>query len=117
MTTIQTKRPAEAKPSGEPGWKWRKAMIFPLIVFACWRLSVMENAPDTMVNQTIAWGWFVLIICLAFFYTGFATVQDVTAILATRTGLPYAPPPAAAVGDDPTPPPSSGAPADWGARS
>lgn len=106
MTMIRTKRPTEAKPSGEPGWKWRKAMIFPLIGFACWRLAVMENAPDTMVNQTIAWGWVIMIICLSLFFTGFATAQDIAAIIATRTGLPYAPQPAAIDGD-PAPPPSS----------
>lgn len=95
----KTGRQAEAKRSGEPGWKWRRTLIFPLIIFACWRLMVMENAPDTMVNQTIAWGWVVLIISLAFFYTGFATTQDVAAILATRTGLPYANPPVAVDGE------------------
>jgi len=79
-----------AKRSGEPGWSWRRAAIFPLIMFACWRLMMMENAPDTMVNQTIAWGWIVMIISLVFFFTGFATAQDIFAILATRSGLPYA---------------------------
>lgn len=67
----------------------------------------MENAPDTMVNQTIAWGWVIMVICLALFYTGFATAQDISAILATRTGLPYATPPVAVdgmpVGDDDPP--------------
>jgi hypothetical protein len=92
-------RPREAKKSGEPGWTWRRAVIFPLIIFACWRLMIMENAPDTVVNQTIAWGWIILIISLAFFYTGFATAQDITAILATRTGLPYASPPVAVDGE------------------
>lgn len=99
-------RPREAKKSGEPGWTWRRAVIFPLIIFACWRLMIMENAPDTVVNQTIAWGWIILIISLAFFYTGFATAQDITAILATRTGLPYASPPVAVDGEpvvDPEP--------------
>lgn len=92
-------RRAESKNSGEPGWRWRKALIFPLIIFACWRLQVMENAPDTMVNQTIAWGWVVMIISLAFFFTGFATAQDISAIMATRTGLPYANPPVAVDGE------------------
>lgn len=89
-----------AKRTGEPGWSWRKALIFPLMGFACWRLMVMENAPDTMVNQTIAWGWILTIISLAFFFTGFASAQDIVAMLATKTGLPYAPPPLAA---DPAP--------------
>lgn len=87
-----------AKKSGEPGWTWRRALAFPIIAFACWRLMEMENAPDTMVNQTIAWGWVIMVICLALFYTGFATAQDITAILATRTGLPYAMPPVAVDG-------------------
>jgi hypothetical protein len=92
-------QPKEAKATGEPGWKWRRAVIFPLIIFACWRLAVMENAPDTMVNQTIAWGWVILIICLVLFYTGFATAQDIAAIVATKTGLPYANPPVAVDGE------------------
>lgn len=92
-------KPREAKRSGEPAWQWRRAVIFPLIIFACWRLMIMENAPDTVVNQTIAWGWIILIISLVFFYTGFATAQDIAAILATRTGLPYASPPVAVDGE------------------
>jgi hypothetical protein len=100
-------RPREAKRSGEPGWQWRRAVIFPLIIFACWRLAVMENAPDTVVNQTIAWGWIVLIISMVFFYTGFATAQDIAAILATRTGLPYASPPVAVDGEPVGPEPYS----------
>jgi hypothetical protein len=90
---------SEAKHTGEPGWQWRKALIFPLIAFACWRLAVMENAPDTVVNQTIAWGWIMLIISSTFFYVGFASVQDIVAILTTRTGLPYKNPPAAIDGE------------------
>jgi hypothetical protein len=93
-----------SKKTGEPGWKWRRSVVFPLILFACWRLQVMENAPDTMVNQTIAWGWVILIISLAFFYTGFATAQDIAAIIATKSGLPYQqqmqPDPPGRVGDD-----------------
>lgn len=78
-----------SKATGEPGWKWRRWVVFPLITFACWRLAIMENAPDTLVNQTIAWGWVILIIALALFYTGFATAQDITAIIATKSGRPY----------------------------
>lgn len=82
--------PVEAKPSGEPGWKWRRLVIFPALVFAGWRLMMLEGAADTEINQTIAWGWFVLLYVLLLSYTGFATVQDVVAIWATRSGLPYA---------------------------
>ena len=81
----------EAKSSGEPGWKWRKAIIFPVVIFACWRLMAMEGAPDTMVNQTIAWGWVVLVALLVLGYAGFATAQDIAAIFATRSALPYSP--------------------------
>ncbi len=82
---------AEAKPSGEPGWKWRRAVIFPVLLFAAWRLMMLEGADDTEINGTIAWGWFVLLYVLLLCYTGFATIQDVAAIWATRSGMPYAP--------------------------
>jgi hypothetical protein len=78
---------------GSPGWSWRRALVLPLIVYACYRLSMMEMAADTRVNETIAWGWIVIIISCVFFYTGFASAQDIAAILATRSGLPYADPP------------------------
>jgi hypothetical protein len=81
----------EAKPSGEPGWKWRRLAIFPVVAFACWRLMMMENAPDTRLNDTIAWGWNLLIIVLVGGYTGFATAQDIVAFLTTRSALPYSP--------------------------
>lgn len=77
---------------GEPRWLWRRLMIFALILFCCWQLDLLRNAPDTRVNETIAWGYVVLIVLLAGFYTGFATGQDIAAIWATRSGLPYAPP-------------------------
>lgn len=78
---------------GSPGWSWRRSVIIPLVVFACFRLMVMENAPDTRVNETIAWIWGVIVISCVFFYTGFASAQDIAAIMATRSGLPYADPP------------------------
>ncbi|AID18347.1 hypothetical protein PPF1_34 [Rhizobium phage vB_RleM_PPF1] len=90
---------AEAKRSGEPGWSWRKAFIFPVVTYACYRLTMMESAPDTQVNQLIAWIWGANIIAGVFIYTGFATFQDVVAIWATRTGLPYATPPVAIDGE------------------
>ncbi|MGV2188747.1 hypothetical protein ACQZ4Q_08025 [Agrobacterium vitis] len=91
MNAALRPRGREAKSSGEPGWTWRKSLIFPIVIFACWRLMEMENAPDTMVNQTIAWGWMITIISMAFFFTGFASAQDIAAIIAMRTGTPYAP--------------------------
>lgn len=77
------------KGEGQPTWSWRRSVVIPLILYACYRLSMMEMAPDTRVNETIAWGWIVIIISCVFFYTGFATAQDVAAIFATRSGMPY----------------------------
>lgn len=98
-----------SKGSGEPGWKWRRAMIFPLVIYGCWELSLLKYAADTQVNARLVDGWMLLIVAMAFFYTGFATVQDVVAIWRTRTGLPYARPqdaveatPMAPVVDEPT---------------
>lgn len=81
----------EAKATGEPGWKWRRLAIFPVVAFACWRLMMMESAPDTRLNDTIAFGWQVLIVVLVGGFTGFATLQDIAAIWATRSALPYSP--------------------------
>ncbi|MEH7903984.1 hypothetical protein V7794_22575 [Rhizobium laguerreae] len=92
-------RKAEAKPSGEPGWQWRKAAIFPNIIVSFWLIYVLIGSQDSRVNETIAWGLIVNIISSVFFYTGFATAQDIAAIFATRTGLPYATPPVAIDGE------------------
>lgn len=78
------------KPSGEPGWKWRRAAIFPVVAWGCWELHLLKAAPDTRVNETIAFGWITLISVLVLGYTGFATAQDIAAIWRTRSGLPYA---------------------------
>lgn len=83
-------RRKEAKASGEPGWQWRKLLMFPVVGFAVWRLIAMESAPDTMVNQIMVQGWFWLLFAYFCVFTGFATAQDIAAILATRSGLPYA---------------------------
>lgn len=83
-------RRAEAKPSGEPGWTWRKLLMFPVVGFAVWRLIALESAQDTMVNQIMVQGWFWLLFGYFCVFTGFASAQDIAAILATRSGLPYA---------------------------
>lgn len=87
------RRKLEAKASGEPGWNWRKALIYPNVVVSFYLIFLLINGPDTRVNETIAWGLIVNIITSVLFMTGFATAQDVAAIMATRTGLPYAEPP------------------------
>jgi len=93
------RRQTESKASGEPGWSWRKAVIFPNIVISFWLIYVLIGSQDSRVNETIAWGLIVNIIASVFFYTGFATAQDIAAIFATRTGLPYASPPVAVDGE------------------
>lgn len=90
MAQLVESRKLEAKPSGEPGWSWRKALIYPNVVASFYLIFVMINGPDTRVNETIAWGLIVNIISSVFFMTGFATAQDIVAIFATRSGLPYA---------------------------
>lgn len=74
---------------GKPSWSWRRAIIFPVCVWCLWRLSFMENGPDTRVNETIAWGYLILVMVLVLGYSGFATVQDLMAIWATKSGRPY----------------------------
>ncbi|MGY5811993.1 hypothetical protein ACXHXG_30375 [Rhizobium sp. LEGMi198b] len=74
---------------GEPAWMWRRVIIFPVVGWACYQLHILINAPDTRVNETIAYGWMMLIGILVLGYTGFATVQDVIAIWRTGRALPY----------------------------
>src|SRR5688500_18657335 len=82
---------AESKKTGEPGWSWRKAAIFPVVAFCLWRLSVMESGGDSEVNEAIVFWYGSLVAVLLLGYTGFASAQDVAAILATKSGLPYNP--------------------------
>lgn len=84
-------KPKEAKPTGEPGWAWRRAVIFPNIAISFWLLDKITGLPSSPVNETIAWGLIVNIICSVMFYAGFAAAQDIAAIFATRSGLPYSP--------------------------
>jgi hypothetical protein len=91
--------PVEAKATGEPGWKWRRLVVFPVVAYGCFQLQLLINAPDTKVNEAIAEGWLWLIAVLVLGYTGFATFQDIAAIWRTGTGLPYKNPPAAIDGE------------------
>ena len=56
-------------------------------------LGVMIDRADTELNSTIASGIMWLLGVTFLGYAGFATAQDVAAILAARTGRPYAPGP------------------------
>ena len=82
-----------AKKTGEPGWSWRRAFIFPVVIYGCWELSLLKYAPDTRVNERLADGWMLLILALVLGYTGFATFQDIAAIWRTGSARPYADPP------------------------
>lgn len=82
---------AVKRKSGEPGWAWRKAIIFPVVAFCLWRMIALEGAVDTRVNDTLAFGYVMLVSLLVLGYAGFATAQDIAAIMATRSGLPYSP--------------------------
>jgi phosphoglycerol transferase MdoB-like AlkP superfamily enzyme len=79
---------------GDPSWRWRRIVIYAVVVWACYQLFLLIDAQDSRLNETIAWGWQVLIMALVLGYTGFATVQDVTAIWRTRSGKPYSDAPA-----------------------
>lgn len=90
-----------AKPqTGEPSWKWRRIIIYTVLVWACYQLFLLIDAEDTRLNETLAWGWQVVVMVLITGYTGFATAQDIAAILTTRTARPYSDPPL-----EPTPAP------------
>ncbi|RWF44315.1 MAG: hypothetical protein EOS65_02755 [Mesorhizobium sp.] len=89
--------------TGEPSWKWRRIIIFIVLAWACYQLYLLINAQDSRLNETIAWGWQLIVMVLITGYTGFATAQDIAAIWTTRTGRPYSDPPV-----EPTPPPPPG---------
>ncbi|WP_394689067.1 hypothetical protein [Hoeflea sp.] len=74
---------------GEPSWRYRRLAIYAVTIWACYQLYLLIDAQDTRLNETLAWGWQVLIITLVLGYTGFATIQDVIAIWRMRTGQPY----------------------------
>lgn len=78
-----------AKPSGEPGWNWRRLILFPNVIASFVGLWWMKDAPDTVVNQVIAQGYFWNIAISIVIYTGFATFQDIAAIWVTKSGRPY----------------------------
>jgi len=80
-----------AKKTGEPGWAWRRSVLIGIIVVSFLLLWFIINGPDSRVNESVAWGLIVTIISSGLIYAGFATVQDVVAIIATKSALPYSP--------------------------
>lgn len=79
-----------ARKNGEPSWRWRRTMAFAIAGFCCWIIASIEA--DTKVNEIKVTGAFWLLGTVFLLYGGFATAQDVSAILAARTGRPYADP-------------------------
>ena len=85
------KRVMPRKKEGKPGWFWRRLIIFPAVLFIGWRMVALEGAMDTRVNDQLAYGYSWLFAVLILGYAGLASIQDVAAIWATRSALPYAP--------------------------
>ena len=81
----------EAKKTGEPGWTWRRSVLIGIIVASFGLLCLVINGPDTRVNETLGVWLMITVMCCGFIYAGFATVQDVAAIITTKSGLPYSP--------------------------
>jgi len=67
-------------------------------------IAWMVDRADTQLNMVIASGLLWLAGVLILGYAGLATVQDVSAIITTRTGRPYADPVAPPTPVDPPPP-------------
>lgn len=88
MATLPKPKPT---PEGMPSWRWRRFFTIGSLIFVAWQLASLRYAPDTRVNDTLAWGYIVLFATIVLTYSGLATAQDVTAILTTKSGLPYSP--------------------------
>ena len=80
-----------AKPTGEPGWKWRRWLIFPICVFCAYELDMLRRTPEVSddVLKLLIYVNAVVLVSVVMFYSGFATIQDVIAIIKTGRGLPY----------------------------
>lgn len=80
-----------AKKTGEPGWTWRRSVLIGVIAVSFWLLWVIIQGPDNRTNETLGIGLIWSIFGAALIYAGFATVQDLTAIIVTKSALPYSP--------------------------
>lgn len=78
---------------GEPSWKWRRLVLFVVASYCMGMLVALIGDADTRLHETLAWGHIMLLAALVLGYQGFATAQDIAAIMATKSGTPYAPPP------------------------
>lgn len=79
--------------TGEPSWRWRRIACFVIMAFCFFvigGIGVLPEAADTRINETIVSSAFWLLGMVFLLYSGFATTQDVAAILTARSGRPYA---------------------------
>ncbi len=83
--------PVKKRKTGKPTWGWRRGIVIVTILFCFWQLNGLRSAGDTRVNDTLAFGYLSLVAVLVLTYAGLATAQDIAAIWATRSGLPYSP--------------------------
>jgi hypothetical protein len=81
----------DKKKTGEPSWGWRRGLVIVAVLFCFWQLIGLRSAADTRVNETLAAGYLTLTAVLVLTYSGLATAQDIAAIFATRSALPYSP--------------------------
>lgn len=108
---------APRKAAGEPSWYWRRAVLFAVCGWCMVMLWRLVGTEDTEVHEAIVSGLIMLLGALVLGYQGFATAQDIAAILATRSGRPYQEPlypppiygePPFDTGDDEQRPPGAG---------
>lgn len=78
-----------AKKNGEPGWLYRRWLVFPVVAYSAVQLELLRHTDSTEVLKALIWAHWFIVVALVFMYTGFATVQDVIAIIKTGRGLPY----------------------------
>lgn len=95
--------PPISQTTGEPSWRWRRIVILTTVAFCMMMIAWMVDRADTQLNMVIASGLLWLAGVLILGYAGLATVQDVSAIITTRTGRPYADPVAPPTPVDPPP--------------
>ncbi len=78
-----------AKKTGEPGWTYRRWLVFPSMAFSMVQLELLRRTESVEVAKLLVYTHGFTMVCMVFFYTGFATIQDVIAIIKTGRGLPY----------------------------
>jgi hypothetical protein len=74
---------------GEPSWFWRRTVLFVVCGWCMVMLWRLVGTEDTEVHEAIVSGLVMLLGALVLGYQGFATAQDIAAILSTRSGTPY----------------------------